>query len=44
MRKGGLWSCYLTGMLGFKLSHGKVVLLLTLGYKRLLLICQLSRV
>jgi hypothetical protein len=41
MRIGGLWNYYPTGMLGFKLSHGKVLLLLTLGYRRLLLLCQL---
>jgi hypothetical protein len=41
MRIGGLWNCYPTGMLGFELSHGMLWLLLTLGYKRLLLLCQL---
>jgi hypothetical protein len=41
MRIGGLWNCYPTRMLEFKLSHGRVWLVLTLGYRRLLLICQL---
>jgi hypothetical protein len=42
MRTEGLWSYYPTGMLGFKLSHGRVWLVLTLGYRRLLLLCQLA--